>query len=50
MGRSKPITDGFGERVPEGGSGDGEGSVTPGSELGSEWWGEEVGVGGAEAA
>ena len=40
----------FREGVPEGGSSDGEGSVTPGPVLGSDWRGQEVGVGGAEAA
>ncbi|MEQ2209228.1 hypothetical protein XENOCAPTIV_026958 [Xenoophorus captivus] len=34
----------FGERIPEGGSSCGEGSVTPGSVLGSEWWRQEAGI------
>lgn len=40
----------FGERVPEGGSSYREGSVAPGPVLGSEWWRQEVGIRGAEAA
>ena len=40
----------LGARVPEGGCSYGEGSVTPGPVLGSEWWRQEVGIRGAEAA
>lgn len=40
----------LGERVPEGGGSDREGSVPPGSVLGFGERGEEVGVGGAEVA
>ena len=39
-----------GERVPEGGGSNGEGSVTPGPVLGHLWWGQEVSIRGAEAA
>ncbi|MEQ2211533.1 hypothetical protein XENOCAPTIV_005342 [Xenoophorus captivus] len=45
-----PDTDAFGERVPQGGSRRGGGSVTPGPVLCSEWWRQEVGIRGAEAA
>ena len=40
----------MGERVPEGGGGDGEGSVPPGSVLGSGGRGEEVGISRSEVA
>ncbi len=44
------ILDVFGERVPEGVGSYGEVSVTPGPVLGPEWWRQEVGIRGAEAA
>ncbi|KAM6901777.1 GRAM domain-containing protein 2B-like isoform 2-T2 [Lycodopsis pacificus] len=42
------VSDVFGERVPEGGGGCGEGSVATCPVLGPEWKREEVGIGGAE--
>ena len=42
------VSDVFGEDDPEAGGSNWEGSVAPGSGLGSVCWGEEVCVGGAE--
>lgn len=47
--RVSTVTDVFGERVSEGGSSGGEGSVSPGPEIGSKWQRQEVGIRGAKA-
>lgn len=40
----------FRKRDPHGGSGNWEGSVSPDPVLGSEWWWQEVGIRGTDAA